>query len=392
VTVTNRRPVVLVLLGAYWPGNDSTGPNQSFVALCRALANEFAFYVVARDRPVGSGPAIAPSGRWIDLGFVKARYCPVARHGAEGLGDILRSMPYDVLMMNGFFDREFTTPALLMRYVGRAPQKPAILSTRGEFASGALSLKSGRKRAYLAIARALGLHSDVWLQASGPREAEDIRQVYPFTRGVLVAPNVRDLGAALAPRAAGAPLLPLRIVFLGRIARVKNLDIALRVLCSVKSPVLFDIFGPIAEPDHWDECRRIIAKLPANVSVAHKGEIANAAVPETLAGYDLFFLPTRGENFGHAIMDALTAGVPALISDRTPFKDLEGEGAGWSLPLDALGRFAEAVEAMAAMSEEERGRMRLAARRLAERIIVENDAVTANREMIANLLATTMTR
>jgi glycosyltransferase involved in cell wall biosynthesis len=379
----------LVLLGAYWPGNDATGPNQSFVALCRALANEFAFHVLARDRPVGSRRATAPSGRWVDLGLVKARYCPVARLGAEGLGDILRTTPYDVLMMNGFFDREFTIPALLLRHFGLAPRKPTIISARGEFASGALSLKSDRKRAYLAIARRLGLHSDVWLQASGPREAEDIRQVYPFARGVLVAPNVRELGPAFAPGAAGAPLLPLRIVFLGRIARVKNLDIALEVLRLVKSPVVFDIFGPIAETDHWNECRRIIAKLPPNVSVAHKGEIANAAVPDTLAGYDLFFLPTRGENFGHAIMDALTVGLPALISDRTPFRDLEGEGAGWSLPLDELGRFAEAIDAMAAMSEEERRRRRHAARRLAERTIEDNDAVTSNRAMLAHLLAAT---
>ena len=35
-----------------------------------------------------------------------------------------------------------------------------------------------------------------------------------------------------------------------------------------------------------------------------------------------FLLPTGGENFGHAIFEALSCGVPALISDRTPWRDL----------------------------------------------------------------------
>lgn len=382
-----HHPAILVLLGAYWPGHEATGPNQSFVALCRDLAQDFAFKVVARDRPFGPGPAIAPNGRWVDQGFAQARYCPVSRLGAAGLGEILRTTPHDMLMLNGFFDREFTMPSLLLRRLGRIPRRPTILSTRGEFAEGALGLKRGRKWAYLGLARRLGLHRDVWLHATGPREAEDIRRAYPSSRGVLVAPNVRLLGALPAPRETGARLGPLRLAFLGRIARVKNLDVALRVLGTVRSPVAFDIFGPVGEAGYWQECQEIIATLPANVRVTHKGEIANAVVPATLAGYDLFFLPTRGENFGHAIFDALEAGVPVLISDQTPFQGLEREGTGWSLPLAEPGRFAEAIERVAAMSGEERLRMKAAARRLAERMIEESDAVTRNRAMLATVLA-----
>ena len=50
------KPVVLTLLGCFWPGNDASGPNQSFIALASALQNEFDFRVVARDRAPGATP------------------------------------------------------------------------------------------------------------------------------------------------------------------------------------------------------------------------------------------------------------------------------------------------------------------------------------------------
>jgi glycosyltransferase involved in cell wall biosynthesis len=381
------RPIVLILLGAYWPGNEATGPNQSVVALCRSLAGEFEFRILARDRPLGSPASMAPNGRWIELGDMSARYCSVGSFGAAGLADILCSTPHHALMMNGFFDREFTIPATLLRALGRVPRRPTIISTRGEFASGALSLKSGRKRAFLEVAGRLGLHKDIWLEAAGPREAADIESVYPRSRGILVAPNIRHLVPDLPLREIDPPLLPLRVVFLGRVSRVKNLDLALRILAKVECPLVFDIFGPLEDARYWDECRRLVDRLPAHVRGTYKGEIPNAAVVTTLADYDLFFLPTRGENFGHAIMEALSAGVPALISDQTPLVDLQARGAGWSLPLDDLGSFATKIDEMARMSREGRRRLGSRARRCAAELIEKHDAINANRKILMTILA-----
>jgi glycosyltransferase involved in cell wall biosynthesis len=383
----SSRPVVLVLLGAFWPGHEATGPNQSFRSFAVALKDEFEFKVVARDRPLGAQRALVPSGEWVDRGFALVHHCAVsAALGARGLGEILRTTPYDLLMMNGFFDREFTIPALMLRRRGKAPRRPAILSTRGEFADGALGLKRFRKQIYLKLARHFGLVEDVWLHATGSHEAEDVRCRCPFARGVLVAPNIRQIGALTAARPSpehpAARSCCLRLVFLGRIARVKNLAYALEVLKGVRSPVTFDIYGPIQEASYWQECRAMIEELPPHVSVNHKGEIANSQVPETLARYELFFLPTRGENFGHAILDALSVGVPVLISDRTPFLDLERKSAGWSLPLDAKRAYVAAIEAFAGLDRPGRMMLGRGARSLAEQVVNESDAVSKSRAMI----------
>ena len=72
---------------------------------------------------------------------------------------------------------------------------------------------------------------------------------------------------------------------------------------------------------------------------------------QTLAAYHLFLLPTRGENFGHVILEALSAGCPVLISDQTPWRGLESSGIGWALPLTEPERFRAVLNQCIAMDE-----------------------------------------
>ena len=374
---------MIILIGAFWPGSDSAGPNQSVRGLCTALSDSFDFRIVARDRPFGSENSVADAGGdWHDRGYAKFRYCQVApMKGASGLRRILRETPHELLIANGFFDREFTLPALFMRRAGMVPKAPTIVSTRGEFAGGALGLKSGRKRAMMALARRAGLHRDVWLHGTSAAEAADIERGYPFSRGVLVAPNVRVLRALPPMPEPAAGDAPLRLAFVGRVSPVKNLDYAIRALRDVKTRVSYDIFGPVQDAGYWATCQELIADLPEHVTVTHKGEVANEQITEVLAAYDLLYLPTKGENFGHAILDALEAGVPALISDQTPFRGLEAQEAGFDLPLDDPAGFARAIDRFAALASPLRDRWRNASRRLAERTVSESNAVGANRDM-----------
>ncbi|MGA8169948.1 MAG: methyltransferase domain-containing protein [Methylocystis sp.] len=382
------KPSVLVLLGAFWPRHEATGPNQSFHAYASALRDEFEFRVVGRDGPPGVHLDGAYLERWVDNGTAKMRHCSVGLLGATGLTRILRTTPYDLLILNGFFDRAFTIPALVLRKLGLIPRRPTILTPHGEFSNGALGLKPMRKQAYLRAARALGLLDDVSLHATTDQEAIEIREGCPWARDIVVAPTVREL--IPSPQLASSPdKSPLRLVFLSRIDTKKNLDYAIKVLRKVRAPVKFDIIGPVSEPSYWTECEELIRQLPAHVEVNYLGSISNADVASTLAQYDLFLLPTRGENFGHAIFDALEVGLPILISDQTPWHDLEKKGAGWDLPLAEPDRFAEIIDRMATFDASRRDELRRAARSLAEASVKESDAVPLMRAMLTGALSRT---
>lgn len=374
------KPTILILIGAFWPGHESTGPNLSIRAMCEALGDRLEFRLVGRDRAVGASEPLVSSDGWHDRGFAKVHHLPVGLAGARGLARLIRDTPHDVMILNGFFDREFTIPALIARRLGQTPRRPVLLSPRGEFSVGALALKSARKRRYRTLARCAGLLDGVTLHATSEAEAADIAAALPGSSVRQIA-NSRPIFAlpAFTPRASGEPV---RIAFVGRITPVKGLDFALAALSNVKAPVSFDIYGPIGDRDHWQRCQALIAALPAHVEARHRGEIANSAVGPMLAAHDLMLLPSLSENFGHAIFESLASGTPVLIGDQTPWRGLEDYHAGFDLPLGDPKLFAKAIERLAAMPTDELGKWRRGARAVAE---AHAGASTAAAEMAALL-------
>jgi glycosyltransferase involved in cell wall biosynthesis len=128
------------------------------------------------------------------------------------------------------------------------------------------------------------------------------------------------------------------------VSRIKNLSGALRFLCGVSGEVSLEIFGPLEDREYWQECEVLIAGLPSNIEVRYCGEIDHDGVWEVFSAHELLLLPTLGENFGHVILEALASGCPVLISDRTPWRNLEAEGVGWDIPLDETDRFRAALQ------------------------------------------------
>jgi glycosyltransferase involved in cell wall biosynthesis len=350
------RPRILILLGAYWPGHDSSGPNLSVRAMCEALSGWFDFSIVARDRPFGASVPMTGNG-WHDLGFARARYLPVGRTGAGGLGALLESTPHDVLLLNGFFDREFTIPALLHRR-RKGARGAVLLSPRGEFSSGALGLKGLPKRLYRHFTALAGLLRGVTLHATSPAELADLQRAFPG-REIPLIPNFRPM-FPLPPHRPRAPGEALRIAYIGRISPVKGTDIALRALAMTSRAAHFDIF-----------------------------EIANAEVADAMAAHDLMLLPSLSENFGHGIFEALAAGTPVLIGDRTPWRGLEVRQAGFDLPTADIAAFARAIDRVADFTAAEIAAWRDGARAVAEKYVTASPALADMRALLQNLAGET---
>lgn len=346
-----------------WPGNDASGPNMSTRGLCEALADDFRFSIIARSRPFGPGPDLDRVGEWHDRGFARLLYLPVGRIAAEGLIEAIADTPHDALLMNSVWDREFTLPTLAARRLGRLPRRAALLSTRGEFSDQALALKPARKALMRRLLVASGALDGIALHATSEIEAADVARAFP-RQDIFIADNVRPLPQAL-PREERGEGRPLRAVFVGRVSPVKGLDIALEALTRAAVPVHFTIYGPLQDAAHWQACQAIIARLPAHVSVDQAGEIAADAIPAMLAGQDVLLMPSHSENFGHAIFEALAAGVPALIGPNTPWQALAERHAGMVLPLTDHAAWAAAIDRLGSLPRGEWPRWRAGARAVA---------------------------
>ena len=49
------------------------------------------------------------------------------------------------------------------------------------------------------------------------------------------------------------------------------------------------------------------------MAVSYLGAVLPENVQGILSKYDLFVLPTRGENYGHVILESLATGTPVLM-------------------------------------------------------------------------------
>jgi len=340
---------VLVFSRWYLPGFRGGGPVRSLVNLVRALGTEIDFRIVTLDRDHTGGPPYPSvrSGSWQAVEGTEVLYLSQARVSMRRLVREVGTVTPHVIYLYGFFDRVFTQRILLARRAGHLSGIPILLAPQGEFSAGALQLKPLKKAAYIKLARASGLVRDLTWQASTEMERQDILRTMKLERpgDVRVAADLTDDVAYVPGSRQAAPGDGvLRMCFLSRISPKKNLDFALRVLADVKVRVEFTIYGPVEDQVYWARCKAMIDGLPANIRATYGGEVHPVDVRRTLAGHDLFFLPTLGENFGHVIHEALSVGVPVLVSDQTPWRDLEQHGVGWSLPLDAVSEFAQAIE------------------------------------------------
>lgn len=389
-SINMAKPKILLTTGHYLPGYKSGGPLRSILNLVNNLHDDFEFMILTSDRDLGDIEAYSSirNGEWIEVHNAKVKYLSPEEQTFKGVCDSIAKVEHDLLYLNSFYSSWSTIWPLLGRRIGRVPKQPLLLAPRGEFSAGALALKSHKKNCYIKIAKLTGLLEDVNWHASTAFEQLDIeRTIGQKTGSIFVASDLPDPAAEhLAPSSRDADN-SYHIAFLSRISPMKNLDFAIDVLQKIKLPITFNIYGPAEDDAYWMNCQKKISAMPMNISVHYHGSVEPHQVPFVLRSNDLFFLPTRGENYGHVIAEALAVGTPVLISDQTPWRGLEMRKLGFDLPLDNQAKFVEAIEIGAGMEPSERLRNRLARHATMRKMQAESSDVAENRLMFHKAIA-----
>jgi glycosyltransferase involved in cell wall biosynthesis len=369
---------VLLLNAYYLPGYKGGGPIKTTVNLINATSADIDYCVVTSDRDLGDEYPYSnvSIGQWNSIENCSVFYAEGSLKGLRQLNKIMSSKDYNVVYLNSFFSVRFS---LIPLFLAKIFKKPIILGPRGEFSEGALSLKAFKKKLYIQLYKFLGLARGVVFQASSNFEFNDIKKALGGHNKIFVA---EDIGSQeYAKDLVVKDNAVIKLVFISRISPMKNLAYALEVLKSVSSPVIFDIYGPQEDAIYWNECEAIIKVLPERIVVHYKGLLKPSDVVDTLATYDLFFMPTKGENYGHIIAEALCAGLPILIANTTPWRDLVNKGVGWDISLEEPGQFALAIEKASAMSAESYQEYRQNVLSWAKIKFSQPEAVNANKSM-----------
>lgn len=385
---------ILVFIDWYLPGYKAGGPIQSVANLISHLGNEFDFSVVTRDtdycddKPYAN---IVPD-EWNEMADgSRVYYISKKRLYRKTIRKIILSEDFDVVYLNGLFSLYFTLIPLYylkrifsLRLSLKSSKKLVIVAVRGMLAEGALLEKSSKKAFFLNSVRIIRLFNNVIFHASNEQEAGEVRLYFGHRQKIRIAPN-------LPKKAKDAPIQDkvkekhkAKLVSIARIAPEKGILQALETLLKVKQEIIFDLFGPVYDEAYWKECQKLIGKMPLNIKVNYLGSLESSQIHEKLQEYNFLFMPTKGENFGHIIVEAFRAGLPVVISDKTPWRGLSRKYAGWDISLSDSDAFVKAIETAAEMDQQEYKKWESGAQKMATEILKDDKALEMNKKLFQN--------
>lgn len=339
---------LLSIMAGFFPGKKYGGPPVSMDNFC-TLMKEIDCYIVCRDHDMGD------NSRYKDIheGWNKRLNCNVQylsddKYNEAVFEKIIQELKPDVLYLQGLF-QSCVLPCLKL---AKKYNIKVLLAPRGELCAGAFR-KKYKKVPYITVLKAFKLLKDIHFQSTSDEETEaiqkwlgvDKKRIYFLTN----IPSIPKENFEHPLKEAGSA----KLIFLSRISWKKNLLFALQCLKEVRGNVQFDIYGPIEEQEYWKKCQQEIDAMPENISVNYCGLIGHEDVHKTFVKYDAFFFPTLSENFGHVIVEALNAGCPVIVSDQTPWTDINKNNAGWAISLESISEYEKIIQKIVFFAEED---------------------------------------
>lgn len=348
---------ICILSEWYLPGTKAGGPVRSIFSLISILKSEFDFYLITTDCDLGSQTPYASikSNEWFETEGVNYYYLSKNNLNKERIKNLLTQLNADVVYLNSFWSYWFSIFIVRLKMKNEI-KGTLVLAPRGMLGKGALSIKPYKKKIYIALSKARKFYTKVLFHATNQGEKNDIEKYYPGSK-IIIAENANNTIAGTFEKT--KKVNELNLFFLSRIAKVKNLHFALNVLSKIPKEyqVNYSIYGNIEDANYWKHCLAIIETLPKNITVNYKGELSFDEIQNKISAHHFLFLPTLNENYGHSIVESLLSACPAIISDQTPWKELEKNNAGYSLSLKNEKAFVDTIINCAKMEQNDYKKM-----------------------------------
>jgi glycosyltransferase involved in cell wall biosynthesis len=222
-------------------------------------------------------------------------------------------------------------------------RKKIIVSPHGYLEPEKMKVSFLKKKIVLFLFERNNLKSCHCLVACSNQEARFLRD-FGLTQPIAILPNgvsdkmlkneaYKDDGNLLFRNKYGIAKDTKILLFLSRIHPFKGLDLLLRSIHKIKDQFtdknwVFVIAG-IDELNHENDLKHLVDKLKLSKIVKFIGPQYAEDKIQVFDAANSFILPSKGENFGIAVIEALARGVPVIATKNTPWKELEASKCGW---------------------------------------------------------------
>ncbi len=346
------------------------GPSQVIGPMCRALLAAGADVTLATTDADGGGALSLPLGRltsWQDVPCrVFHRDATISFKYSRGLARWLHQHAGEFNLVHAHAVLSHAPLA-----AGRACRRagvPYIVRPLGTVASWSLDRKAWRKRMLLAFGAARLLREAAVIHCTSQEENDDIRQTFGLTSGRVVPLGIDTDACAADSGDVEARARDPYVLALSRLDPKKNLESLIDAVVDIRraagAPFRLVIAGT-GDPAYVGQLEERVRQRDAASYVTFVGWVTGEPKRRLLARASLFALPSRHENFGLSVLEALCASVPVVISNQVQLAaDVARLQAGWVVDREDTA-FRETLHA-AMMDGRARAERGANARRLAE--------------------------
>jgi glycosyltransferase involved in cell wall biosynthesis len=289
----------------------------------------------------------------------------------------------DILYLNSLFSKKFTLFPLL---TAKTAGYKVLLAPRGMLGNESLLIKKGKKSFFLKLSRFIGLYRRVIWHATSEEEIKNIKSVYGKRARIRHALNIPQgqklkLEYILDKKKTDGT----KFIYMSRIAPIKNLHLAILAMQQIKTEknVSFDIYGNIEDVEYYRKFKSEIGNTEG-VRISYKGSVGPAELPEIYSNSDYLILPTKHENYGHAIVEAWSNGCPVIISKNTPWKNLNVQNLGWDVDLKNFDNLVNAVQEAVDLDFTSYVAQVTASYIYFRDVISDNEVIASNRKLFAD--------
>lgn len=375
---------ILIFIDWFKPAYKAGGPIRSVANIIDHLSGEFEFHIVTSDRDLGDQSLFddVAINQWISEDKYRIIYLDQKHQSVQFYKRIFKEGGYDKVYLNSMFSLNFSIKPLIAL---NKQYKNVILAPRGMLGEGSLTIKPIRKKLFLILFKITGISTKVTWHATSPSEALGI--THHFGEKVKIK-TVRNLSSVMSDEPVAKPKKEseLNLFFLSRISSIKNLKAALEFLSQIKKDIkiCFEIIGPVEDEKYWDKCLQMISELPENIQVNYSGAVSHNQLNSELKDQHAMILPTHHENYGHVIIESWQNACPVIISDNTPWVDLESKKIGFDLSLQDPQKFVQAIEIMAEMNDIEFKAWSRSSHEYAKQITYDEKVIEVYRDLFSD--------
>ncbi len=257
---------------------------------------------------------------------------------------------YDLLHVHAVFSFASTCAMRLAR------QRRVSYLNRplGQLCAWSLRQRALKKRLYLALAERANLRGAAALHFTTEQEQTEAATLGLGTRnfvaphGIEVPARLPDARARLRERL-GVPTESKIVLFLSRLHPKKGLEVLIPALARVADPhLLFVLAGGAESPAFDAQVERWLAESGLAARTRRVGFASGEWKQTLLQGADVFALTSHSENFGIAVVEAMAAGLPVVVTPGVALaEDVARFGTGLVPTLDTDAVAAALAELLA---------------------------------------------